>query len=74
MDINYSYPWIHLGLEDIFVRYAEQSSWEMLSQDDVSWSASIFVNGGREFLRSPGLKLGFSELDSFVSICGSLAY
>ncbi len=55
-----------MGFEDIFVRYGGQSSWEMLSQDEVSWSASVVVNGRREFLRSPGIKLGFSQLDCLV--------
>lgn len=66
MEINYSDPWIHLGFEDIFVRYGGQYRWEMLSQDDASWAASVVVHGGREFLRSPGLKLGFNQLDSLV--------
>jgi len=61
MDINNSLPWIWLGFDDIYVRKPGLSTWEILSQDEVSWAARVSGSGGQEILRQPGQKLGWHE-------------
>jgi len=61
MEINNSLPWIWLGFDEIYVRQPGFSTWEILSQDKVSWAARVSVSGGQEILRQPGQKLGWHE-------------